>query len=195
MAEITPQMRSREADPDVALIQAIAVGEARALDELYTRHGPSLLSYLTAYTNDRQLAEEVLQDVMLAVWDNAASFRGDSKVRTWMLVIARNRALNAQRRKMPDIVSIEDVYEPASTDTEPLERLARQSQMAMLRAALDQLPGVHREILVLVFFHQLSGVEVAEVLGINIGTVKSRLHRAKEALRRVMQMMGEASDA
>lgn len=195
MAEITPQMRSREADPDVALIQAIAAGEARALDELYARHGPGLLSYLTAYTNDRQLAEEVLQDVMLAVWDNAANFRGDSKVRTWMLVIARNRALNAQRRKMPDIVSIDDVYEPASTDTEPLERLARQAQMAMLRAALDRLPGVHREILVLVFFHQLSGLEVAQVLGINVGTVKSRLHRAKEALRRVMQMMGEASDA
>lgn len=195
MAEFTPTMRSREADPDYALIQAIATGDARALDELYARHGPALLSYLTAYTSDRQLAEEVLQDVMLAVWENAGGFRGDSKVRTWLLVIARNRALNAQRRKMPDIVSIDDVYEPVSGDTEPLERLARKSERALLRAALDKLPSVHREILVLVFYHQLSGAEVAEVLGINIGTVKSRLHRAKEALRRVMQMMGDASDA
>jgi RNA polymerase sigma-70 factor (ECF subfamily) len=195
MAEFTPTMRSREADPDYALIQAIATGDARALDELYARHGPGLLSYLTAYTSDRQLAEEVLQDVMLAVWENAGGFRGDSKVRTWLLVIARNRALNAQRRKMPDIVSIDDVYEPASGDTEPLERLARKTERALLRAALDKLPSVHREILVLVFYHQLSGAEVAEVLGINIGTVKSRLHRAKEALRRVMQMMGDASDA
>ena len=96
---------------------------------------------------------------------------------------------------MPDIVSLDDTAEPPGIDTEPLERVVRKSQHELLRAALDRLPGNHREILVLVFFHQLSGAEVAEILGINLGTVKSRLHRAKEALRRVMQMMGEPSDA
>ncbi len=182
-------------DPDIGLIQSIAAGDAYALDALYAQYGPRILSYLTAYTGNRQLAEEVLQDVMLAVWDHAGTFRGDSKVHTWLLVIARNRALNAQRRKLPNFVALEDTPEAQSGDTEPLERLARKSQYELLRAALDKLPGHHREILTLIFYQQLSGAEVAEVLGITVGTVKSRLHRAKEALRRMLQMMGETSHA
>jgi RNA polymerase sigma-70 factor (ECF subfamily) len=182
-------------DPDAPLIRAIAGGDVRALDELYTRHGANILSYLSSFLNDRQLAEEVLQDVMMAAWDHAAQFRGDSKVRTWLLTIARNRAINTRRRSAPHLVAFDDAIEVDAGDTTPLERVERKHRSELMRDALRRLPPAYQEILLLVFYQQLSGVEVAEVLGISTGTVKSRLHRAKELLRRVLLTMGDTSNA
>ena len=177
-------------DPDQMLIRGMAAGDERAMDHLYARHGHAVLGFLMARLGNRQQAEEVLQDVMLAAWNNADSFRGESKVRTWLLAIARNRAFNVQRGKKLDVTPLNDAFEIASEETGPFERVARNAQHTTLREALDHLPAAQREILVLVFFHQLSGPEVAEVLDISPGTVKSRLHRAKEALRRVLQSEG-----
>jgi RNA polymerase sigma-70 factor (ECF subfamily) len=182
-------------DPDAALIRAIAGGDMRALNELYARHGANILSYLSSFLNDRQLAEEVLQDVMMAVWNHAGQFRGDSKVRTWLLTIARNRAINTRRRTTPNLVQFDDALDMDAGDTTPLEKVERKHRSELMREALNRLPPAYQEILLLVFYHQLSGVEIAEVLGISTGTVKSRLHRAKELLRRVLLTMGETSNA
>lgn len=173
----------QEHDPDWILIRAMADGDVRALNELYARYGGMVLSFLTARLNNRQLAEEVLQDVMLAVWDSAHTFEARSKVKTWLLVIARNRAINATRRKKLPVIQIDEVYGLRSEDTSPMEALERQEQQDRVREAIKRLPDGQREVLVLVFYHQLTGVEVAEVLDISEGTVKSRLHRAKENLR------------
>lgn len=175
---------------DQLLVDRMAAGEMAALDELYSRHGPAILSFLVARLGERQAAEEILQDVMLAAWRSARAFRGDSSVRTWLLVIARNRAINASRRKYPAIVAMDDTFELQGTDTEPLEKMERTAVFNAVREALDHLPAQQREVLVLAFYHQLSGPEVAEVLGINLGTVKSRLHRAKETLRRILYNEG-----
>lgn len=180
-------------DPDYALVQQMAGGDLAALDELYTRHGANVLNYLTSILHDRAQAEEVLQDVMLAAWEHAATFRGESKVRTWLLTIARHRAINAQRRVLPNFVPLEE--SASSADTTPLEKVERKTRQQRLQAAIQELPPFHQEILVLVFYHQLSGQEVADVLGVSLGTVKSRLHRAKEMLRRVLVSMGETSNA
>ncbi len=180
-------------DPDYGLVQQMAGGDLSALDELYTRHGANVLNYLTSILHDRLQAEEVLQDVMLAAWEHAASFRAESKVRTWLLTIARHRAINAQRRAMPNFVPLDESTYTA--DTSPLEKIERKTRQQVLQAAIQQLPPFHQEILVLIFYHQLSGPEVADVLGVSIGTVKSRLHRAKEMLRRVLISMGETSNA
>lgn len=203
MAQFSPELTGSsespgqpQADPDLLLIQGMAAGDSRALDELYARHGRAILGFLMAHLRDnRQLAEEVLQDVMLAAWNHARDFRGDSRVKTWLLVIARNRALNAVRRRSPTWVELHDDYTAYDEDTSPLERVERQVQIKNVRLAIENLPPHHREILVLVFFDGLSGVEVAQVLGISEGTVKSRLHRAREALRRVMQLMGDGDHA
>lgn len=182
-------------DPDVLLIQGMAQGNAHALDELYARRGPGILSFLVAHVGDHTLAEEILQDVMLAAWNNAASFRGDSSVRTWLLVIARNRAMNTYRKRKLPLVTLDDAFGVFGNDTGPLEKVERKGNENRVRAALSQLPLQQREVLVLVFYHQLSGPEVAQVLGINEGTVKSRLHRAKEALRRVLHVEDGLYDA
>lgn len=170
-------------DPDWALVRAMADGDVRALNEIYARYGPLLLSFLNARLPTRQLAEEVLQDVMLAVWDNAHRFEARSKVKTWLLVIARNRAINATRRKKLALIDISKVFDLRSDDTGPVEVVSRQEIQDKVRTAIKKLPEGQREVLVLVFYHQLTGPEVAEVLDISEGTVKSRLHRAKETLR------------
>jgi RNA polymerase sigma-70 factor (ECF subfamily) len=171
----------------------MANGDAHALEALYERFGGPILSFLMARLEDRQLAEEILQDVMLAAWNNAASFRGESKVFTWLLVIARNRAMNAQRSlrtHAPPTLSLDDEFDVSSGDSGLFETLEQHAVSAVVRAAIRTLPAQYREILVLVFYNQLNGAEVAEVLGINIGTVKSRLHRAKESLRRALVSAG-----
>ena len=178
-------------DPDYPLVHAMAKGDAAALDELYAKRGPGILSFLMTQVSDREIAEEVLQDVMLAAWKNATQFRGDSSVRTWLLVIARNRAMNTHRRRKLPLVTLDDAFGAFGQDTGPLEKLEKKDSQAKVRDALNQLPAAQREVLLLVFYHQLTGPEVAQVLGLNEGTVKSRLHRAKEALKHVLA--GEGS--
>jgi RNA polymerase sigma-70 factor, ECF subfamily len=190
MTDLTSAAPSENVDPDLSLVKAMAEGDRLALDQLYARRGPGILSYLTAQLNDRQLAEEVLQDVMLAAWRNAPNFRGESSVRTWLLVIARNRAMNTHRKRKLPLVTLDDAFGVFGGDTDPLEKIERKAAQSAVREALEHLPTQQREVLVLVFYHQLSGPEVADVLGINVGTVKSRLHRAKETLRRVLQSEG-----
>lgn len=177
-------------DPDWALLRAMADGDVRALNEVYGRYGPMLLGFLNARLPSRELAEEVLQDVMLAVWDNAHKFEARSKVKTWLLVIARNRAINATRRKKLPLIDINQVFDLSSDDTGPMEAVVRHEAQDKVRLAIQKLPEGQREVLVLVFYHQLSGPEVAEVLDISEGTVKSRLHRAKDKLKGLLAQEG-----
>jgi RNA polymerase sigma-70 factor (ECF subfamily) len=154
------------------------------LEILYARHGPALLSYLTGQLGERQRAEEVLQDVMLAVWQAAPSFRGDSQVRTWLLAIARYRAINARQRHPAPADPLPD--QMIASGEAPLEAIAQAAQQDEVRRALQALPDDQREALELVFFHGLTGPEAARVQNVAVGTIKSRLHRAKAALRKAL---------
>lgn len=181
MSQDHAAMSATHPDPDIQLIWAMANGDTHALDEIYARYGPGLLNYLIYQLSDQQLAEEILQDVMLAAWKNAARFRGESRVRTWLLVIARNRAINARRGKKPTLTELDESY--GSETTGLLEKVERSMDAAAVRVALKRLPDPQRDTLELFFFHQLSIAEIAAVQEISEGTVKSRLHRAKGVLR------------
>jgi RNA polymerase sigma-70 factor (ECF subfamily) len=130
---------------------------------------------------------------MLAVWENAHTFEARSKVKTWVLTIARNRAINATRRKQLPVINLNDVFSLKSDDTGPVERLEREEKYDKVRAAIQHLPEGQREVLTLIFYHQLTGPEVAEVLDISEGTVKSRLHRAKDNLKGLLTQEGNWS--
>ncbi len=97
--------------PDVMLLRAVAVSAAGAVEEMYARYGPAVYSFLIARLGDAPLAEEVLQDVMLSAWRAAGQFRGDSKVLTWLLSIARNRAINVRRKHIVPQIPLNDAYE------------------------------------------------------------------------------------
>ncbi len=189
MIELTaaiPPAVPRDDWPDQHLIQAVGRGDTLALEELYRRHGLKLLSYLIGQVGDRALAEELLQDVMVAVWQRAAYFRGDSQVSTWLLAIARKRAISARQKRRVIPLPLSD-NAPARTPG-PLETLEDQDEQAALRSALAALPDDQRETLELIFYHDLSGPEAAAVLGVAPGTVKSRLNRAKTMLGRLYRL-------
>lgn len=178
--------QSPSTDPDHHLVRAIAQGDAHALHQLYGRYGPGLLNYLAGRLDDTPLAEEILQDVMLAVWHNAAGFRGESSVRTWLFSIARHRAINAHHRRPPTAAPLLDNIE-SDTGAWRIEQVA---QRDALSDAFQKLPDDHREVLELTFYHGLSRIEAASVLDVPEGTVKSRLSRAKTTLRRILRKEG-----
>lgn len=171
------------ADPDFVLLQRIAAQDQDALQSLYEKHAPSLLHYLAGRVGDTRLAEELLQDTMLAAWQNAAKFRGECRVRTWLITIARRRAINAYHRQL---VPASRNIPLESTAQSPSPQPGAPGQYTDLNAALQTLPAEQRETLELVFYHGLSLEETARVLQVAPGTVKSRLHRARGRLRTQM---------
>lgn len=175
-------------DPDLPLLKAIGRGDARALQELYQRHGAGILSFLIDRLHDRQQAEEVLQDVMLAVWKSAAAFRGECKVRTWLLTIAHHRAIDTYHRSIPANLSLQDVAVVDSADVAAM--VERNLLYEKMTEVFRNLPTEQREVVKLIFYHGLTYAEVAQVLGVPEGTVKSRLHHARLTLRRSLQMEG-----
>jgi RNA polymerase sigma-70 factor (ECF subfamily) len=171
---------------DQALLRQIAQGDTQALEELYQRHGRALLSYLIGQIGSPAAAEDLLQEVMLAVWQGAPQFRAESKVTTWLLSIAHHRAVTA-RQRLPSAEGL--LHENIAAESAgPPEMLERQADRVRVQAALQQLPPDQRAVLELIFYHDLSGPEAAEVLGVSIGTVKSRLHRAKTRLGRLLRL-------
>lgn len=178
------------ADPDLLLLQRVASLDQDALQALYDRHASALLHYLTGRLGDARLAEEVLQDTMLAVWQGARRFRGECRVRTWLLTIARHRAINAYHRQVARL-SRDVPFEGGGSETDYIDA---PGQYDDLQAAILTLPDAQRETLELVFYHGLSLQETAQVLQVPPGTVKSRLHRAKTHLRALLQTGMDANE-
>ena len=182
-------------DLDSTLLQAMAKGDLFALEELYRRHGQRILAYLAGRLNDTGLAEEVLQDVMLSAWQNAGRFRGESRVVTWLLAIARNRAINAFHRQQSANTSPLSIEDPQlDWIGEKSAEIEKVGAYEAVHAALRALPEEQRETLELVFFHGLSLGETAFVLDISTGTVKSRLHRAKARVREILESEAKSDE-
>jgi RNA polymerase sigma-70 factor (ECF subfamily) len=175
-----------EEDPDVALLTRIATGDQEAIEELYRRHSRVLLGQLQFMVDQPALAEEVLQDTMLAVWKGARTFRGGSRVRTWLLGIARRQARDRMRRQRPMPMADSELAQRPSPNPGPEAMAVERTEARRMVAALSTLTSPHREVLGLVFGADLSLAEVARVLEVPVGTVKSRLHAARAALSQTM---------
>lgn len=172
-------------DHEGALLARIAAGDEDALRQLYAVYRPRLWRYLWQLTQgDATLAEEALQDVFVAVWRHAGSYRGDAPAATWIFRIAHNQAANMLRARSrrpaahgdPAQLLDGDSAEPLIwPETATIERLT-------LEGALRRLSPKHREALELVFAAGFSCDEAARILDVPVGTVKSRLHAARKAL-------------
>lgn len=179
-------MAAKPLAEDAQLIGRIGRGDRQALSELYARYQRVLFAYLLQLTPDYGLAEELLQDTLVAVWKSARSFEGRSSVLTWLIGIARRQAHNTLRqRKLPvaDLSALESM--PAS-DLEPEEVALAGVARTELSEAFCRLAPVHREVLLLIFVQELSYQETATILDVPVGTVKSRLSNARRALRALL---------
>ena len=165
---------------DDVLLRSIAAGDAAALSRLYERHSRALFGYLHRLAGDRMTAEEILQDTMLAVWRSAGAFEGRAKVTTWLFGVARRQAHNRLRgRTDPSPVVLPDRPDQGAGPEELAIAAAGGTPVA---AAIDRLPEHHRDVIALVFVAGLPLADVAEVLAVPVGTVKSRLHHARAAV-------------
>jgi RNA polymerase sigma-70 factor (ECF subfamily) len=160
---------------DEALLRATAGQDRQAFRALYERHADRVYRFALSLVRNAHLAEEVLQETMVAVWKSAERFRGASKVTTWILGIAKNQAHSLLRREQRGTRTPE--LPTMSPDPSAIAEMT-----VKVQDALGTLPPQQREVLHLVFFEEMTLAEAAEVLGIPEGTVKSRMFNARKAL-------------
>jgi RNA polymerase sigma-70 factor (ECF subfamily) len=176
--------------PDVELLRQVASGDASAFDELYVLYGAAVYNYLLRLVNEPAIAEELLQEVFLAVWQGADRFRAEAKVKTWLLRIAHHKAVSWLRRHRP-ASSLDEAAEVASGDDHIDDRLAQAWQADRVRAALTELSPRHRAVIELAFVHDLPYAEIARIVDCPVGTVKSRM---SYALRHLTAVLGDQTD-
>ena len=162
----------------------LAAGEERAINECYAALGPMVLGYLRRFVA-RDDAEDVLQRVFYEVWRNRDRYDPSRSLEAWVLGIARKRAIDQLRRRHANVVPIDELRDIAGDDGRELaERYARAGEV---RSALARLPNEQREVLTLAYFGELTQTEIADRLGVPLGTVKARAFRG---LRRLADLLG-----
>jgi len=172
---------------DDTLVQAIATGDRWAMRVLFDRHKNRVFRFILRMVRDRALAEDLLNDVFLDVWLRADQFAGRSRVSTWLLGIARHKALTALAARRPEQLDDEaalDIVDPAP---DPERELAGKQRAALLRRAIGSLAARHREIIDLVYDQGKSIGEIAELLRIPANTVKTRMFYARQRLAALVQ--------
>ena len=165
----------------------LAAGEDGAINEVYAALGPMVLGYLRRFV-PRDEAEDVLQRVFYEVWRNRDRYDPTRSLEAWVLGIARKRAIDLLRRRHANVVPIEELRDIAGDDGRELaERYARANEV---RGALERLPKEQREVLVLAYFGQLTQTEIADRLGVPLGTVKARAFRGLRRLADILSTAG-----
>ena len=175
---------------DLQLLRQAAAGDETAFAEIYDLYAPSVYNYLLRLVNEPAVAEEILQEVFLAMWRGAHSFRAEAKVKTWLLRIAHHQAVTWLRRRRPLLWPATDDDTEAS-DVESIEEdLAHNWQVDQVRDAILRLSPKHRAVIELTFVHGLSYTEIAQVMNCPAGTVKSRM---SYALRHLTGLLNQAT--
>ena len=200
----------RSSEPtEAALVQAIAGGSHEALAVLYDRHADAVYATASRLTSDRQVAEEVVQETFLALWNRAESFDpAAGSLPAWLHTIARNRTVDRLRAasRRPGLFPLSAAAGEGEDDNGALERLAATGVVVaagrgapspdsavvagevrvMLQDALAVMPDEERTVIVLAYREELTQAEIADRLGWPIGTVKTRTRRALRRLREVL---------
>ena len=174
---------------DEALIEKVASGNKLAMQVLFARHHARIYRFILRLVGNTAVAEDLTSDVFLSVWRQAHRFEARSAVSTWLLAIARYKALAELRRRpeaLPDDESV-DVSDPAD---DPEVAFGIKHRGEILRKCLTRLSREHREIIDLVYYHEKSVQEVAEIVGIPANTVKTRMFYARRKLSELLEAQG-----
>jgi RNA polymerase sigma-70 factor (ECF subfamily) len=181
MPNILPGTTTRNTH-DAALIERIALGDRNAMLVLFTGHQVRVFRFILRMIGDKTIAEDLTSEVFLDVWRQAGQFEGRSTVSTWMLAMARYKALAARRRRTEDQLD-EEVVEAIEDDgDDPEVAVQKKDRSEILRRCLGKLSADHREIVDLVYYHEKSVDEAAQILAIPENTVKTRLLHARKRL-------------
>ena len=176
-----------ETSADDMLVARIGEGDRLAMQTLFARHRTPVYRWLLRFVGNETLAEDLVSDVFLDVWRQASRFEGRSSVSTWLLAIARFKAISARRRRTD--AELDEVVESTVADTadDPAVVLEKKNRDETLRAALTRLSAEHKEIIDLVYYHEKSVDECAQIIGVPSGTVKTRMFYARRKLAELVQ--------
>ena len=179
--------RAEETSSDVILVNRIAAGDKLAMHALFARPRTSIYRWLLRFVRSEALAEDLLSEVFLDVWRQADRFEGRSSVSTWLMSIARYKALSARRVRTEDELTEEIVAAIADTSDDPEAALQEKDRGELLRQALTHLSREHREIIDLVYYHERSIAECTQIVGIPAATVKTRMFYARRKLAELVR--------
>jgi RNA polymerase sigma-70 factor (ECF subfamily) len=182
--------RSSHEASDTALIRAIAAGDKRAMHVLYVRHNVRVFRFILRMIDNRSLAEDVVSEVFLDVWRKAGCFKAKSQVSTWLLAIARNKALSSLRRRSDEQLNdgALDMIEDPAEDPETL--VQKKDRSAIVKKCLAHLSAAHREVLDLVYYHEKTVAEISEMIRIPASTVKTRMFYARSRMEQFLRLAG-----
>jgi RNA polymerase sigma-70 factor (ECF subfamily) len=169
------------------LIARIAGGDRLAMQTLFARHRTPVYRWLLRLVGNETVAEDLLSDVFLDVWRQAGRFQARSAVSTWLLAIARFKALSARRTRKD--AELDETIEATIADPadDPEVMLAKKHRDQVVREALNELSPEHKEIIDLVYYHEKSVDECAQILGVPSGTVKTRMFYARKKLAEMVK--------
>jgi RNA polymerase sigma-70 factor (ECF subfamily) len=170
---------------ELELLERVKARDVDAFERLYRIYQPRLARFLINLLKRPQLVEEVLDDTMMVVWQTAGSFRGTSKLSTWVFAIAYRKALKA-RSRWPDPVEDEGRDTRASNDPGPDKELERSRIRNALVSAMAKLSAEQRAVVDLTYFHGLGYREIAEILSCPVDTVKTRMFHARRRLKQTL---------
>lgn len=175
---------------DEVLIGRIASGDRLAMQVLFARHHVKVYRFVLRLVRNESSAEDLISEVFFDVWRQAGKFEGRSAVSTWLLSIARFKALSALRKRGEAELDEEAASAIEDQSDDPEVTLAKKDKGAVLRQCLAGLSAEHREIIDLVYYHEKSVAEVAGIVGIPEATVKMRMFYARKKLSELLKERG-----
>jgi RNA polymerase sigma-70 factor (ECF subfamily) len=176
--------------PDEDLVGRIASGDRLAMQVLYARHHVRVYRFLLRLVRNEATAEDLVSEVFLDVWRQAGRFEGRSQVSTWLLAIARFKALSTYRRRPEEELTEDVAGSIVDVTDDPAVALQKKEGSEVLKRCLAALSAEHREVIDLVYYHEKSVEEVAEIVGIPEGTVKTRMFHARKKLAELLKAQG-----
>jgi RNA polymerase sigma-70 factor, ECF subfamily len=179
-----------QATSDEVLIARVASGDRLAMQVLFARHHVRVYRFVLRMVRNQATTEDLISEVFLDVWRQANRFEGRSAVSTWLLAIARFKALSVLRRRPEEELDEEKAAAIEDASDNPEMAVQKKDKSELLRKCLTSLSADHREIIDLVYYHEKSIEEVAEIVGIPENTVKTRMFYARKKLGELLKAAG-----
>ena len=176
---------------DIQLMGNVKAGKVEKLAVLFERHHISLFNFFLRLTGNRNISEDLVQEVFFRILNYRNTYKGESKFTTWMYQIARNTHIDHLRKKGKEYPLDNQWNESISPELSPDDQLEQRQDITLMREALFKLPLNKREILILSRYQNLKYKEIAELFGCHIGTVKAHIHRAIKDLGKIyLKLLG-----
>ncbi len=188
--QVPPVTHPVAKETDETLLERIAAGDRGAIRTLFGRHQVRVYRFVLRFVGDPMVAEDLVNETFLEAWRQAGRFEARSAVSTWLLAIARFKAFSVRRRRVCEEVELDLASGSVDPADNPEVALGRKDMGRVLRQCLNALPACQAEVMDLVYYHEKSVKEVAEIVGIPENTVKTRMFGARKRLAAMLQAAG-----